>query len=256
MDTNQFNDLINQFSDLLSQPEPTPQLDLQDSDLTSTDWNTCLLVKVVIDRRIGKQALHISLIKSWKDYPLLSLQKFNRYSYVARFNSIEDRDAVYNQSPWHFNHDPLALIKLNGPPTVDLLKQLPVVLWVQFHGIPSRALTFQGVWKMAKLVGTPVPVHPDTARLWSVFARLKVQLNAANPLKDKIKITLPDNQPVTVFLYHEKAGKVCLYCGLMGHEIYECMDRNKYMALIQSYPAELHQILMQKLDPKFGPWIY
>jgi hypothetical protein len=51
-------------------------------------------------------------------------------------------------------------------------------------------------------------------------------MKVSSPVKDRAILTYADNSTGLAYLHYEKIGRVCLFCGIMFHNVEHCSLRN------------------------------
>ena len=78
-----------------------------------------------------------------------------------------------------------------------------------------------------------------------------IKMSVANPVRDKIWISFPEDFATWVYLYYEKIGRICTFCGQLFHSVQHCDTRNNLLISRQSLNIQLDQIPAVR----FGQWM-
>ncbi|KAF3325197.1 hypothetical protein FCM35_KLT10268 [Carex littledalei] len=76
------------------------------------------------------------------------------------------------------------------------------------------------------------------------FLRVKMLISLSGPVKDNIKYSNPNIGESKVHVVYEKIGRICCFCGSMGHEMASCLDRAR-LAKIKSRLANANRPKME-----------
>ncbi|KAL5834742.1 hypothetical protein ACOSQ3_014337 [Xanthoceras sorbifolium] len=119
-----------------------------------------------------------------------------------------------------------------------------VDFWIQLHNIPLVCMNKRVAKLLAETLGVVVEIPIDTRECWGKFMRVKVGIDITKPLKKGLRVWLSEfNMMVIVLLRYERLPDFCYACGMIGHTILECMDKNAKLAAMESSSL------------KFGIWL-
>lgn len=80
-------------------------------------------------------------------------------------------------------------------------------------------------------------------------------LSLNTPIKDKIRMTHPVLGETLVHLVYEKLGRVCMFCGELGHDLNGCAARTRLARIKNKKEYENRSDLKDILKPTLGSWI-
>jgi L-serine deaminase len=85
--------------------------------------------------------------------------------------------------------------------------------------------------------------------------QVKVRISMGAALKDQIIIRHSTLGKVTILLAYEKVTRMCLYCGVMGHEAGQCMVRARVARLKRDEQYRDRLDMQNILEVKLGAWM-
>ncbi|XBH59500.1 hypothetical protein VPH35_114220 [Triticum aestivum] len=135
--------------------------------------------------------------------------------------------------PWTMGSDNL-LIEWIDPAdeskTKDDYKFDHIYVSVRVYGVPKNHRSLQLLQQILSTVGKPSEFHPlqesmlFASRSDYIWGTTKIRISDSTV--DKISLTLDEKNSKTVYLYYEKVGRICLFCGVMFHTVQHCQKRN------------------------------
>ncbi|XBI47193.1 hypothetical protein VPH35_111209 [Triticum aestivum] len=151
---------------------------------------------------------------------------------MAHFTSQESMMFVLMCQPWTMGSDNL-LIEWIDPAdeskTKDDYKFDHIYVSVRVYGVPKNHRSLQLLQQILSTIGKPSEFHPLQESM--LFARSDyiwgtTKIRISDSIVDKISLTLDEKNSKTVYLYYEKIGRICLFCGVMFHTVQHCQKRN------------------------------
>lgn len=103
-------------------------------------------------------------------------------------------------------------------------------------------------------MGTPISDLVDRFANGKKFFKIKLSIDIKEAIKDKVNFLHPLKGETTAYLVYEKLGRLCNFCGRLGHELNSCADRTKLVRIKNSMKAQERPELKGILNPIFGPW--
>ncbi|XP_044456879.1 uncharacterized protein [Triticum aestivum] len=82
-----------------------------------------------------------------------------------------------------------------------------------------------------------------------MWGTAKLQINDA--IKDRIMVTFPNESSALAYLFYEKIGRICSFCGIMFHNVQGCPLRNQIILERHKRGVSAGDIPSQR----FGEWI-
>ncbi|KAF3334051.1 Zinc knuckle [Carex littledalei] len=149
---------------------------------------------------------------------------------IRKFAGLQTTDQgsgiiISQRGPWTYMQDLALVAHCASANEVNDSKLNQVELWVQYHNTPFETLTENSVTRITEPVGIALSESIAAYHNGKQFFRIKILVPLTEPVKDKLTVDHPTQGEIEVFLVYEKIGRICLFCGSMGHEISSCTDR-------------------------------
>lgn len=126
---------------------------------------------------------------------------------------------------------------------------------VQLFNVPVHSLKEEGVRILTRDVGIPITPSVEGFTNGRKFIKQKLLVKLDQPLKDTLIMDHPFLGEVTIHCHYEKVSRICLFCGLMGHELADCSDHQRLSMLLQK-PSQAGRFdVPRALSPKLGAWV-
>lgn len=247
--------LIQKFIGLTTEDGEGQSTQIPHSATSSTAWDMCLLARVVSDKTVVDAHFTDAMLKAWGADPNTVIRQVARNSYLIEFCTEDDLHKANHAGPWTFRGDLVATKRVSShldinPDSIEFAS-----LWVQFYDLPVYSLSEEGYDILGRQVGTPVSTPIEGFVNGRRFVKMKVIIELAKPLKDKVSLTHPNLGELKVLCVYEKITRVCRFCGALGHEMVNCPDFQRLSVLAQM-PATRARIMQHNLlSPKLGAWI-
>lgn len=161
---------------------------------------------------------------------------------------------VFLKGPWTYRGDLVAVKRVTSQMGLNPELVTHEDLWVQFFDVPAN-ITNEGLAIMAGGVGIPVSTPIEGYVAGRRFVKMRVSVNLAAPLRDRVRITHQNLGEIPILCSYEKISRVCLFCGLLGHEMATCPDYLTLARLAQKQAQNPEYDLNSLLSPKRGKWI-
>lgn len=247
--------LIQKFIGLQTQELTAPIAIVPHNATSSTNWEECLLLKVVTDRRVIDTHFADAMLTAWGADPDTKFRQVAQNCFLVEFCSEEDRYKASLKGPWTFRGDLVATRKVSSfldlnPNHISLAN-----IWFQFYNVPLGAFTEEGLLLIGEQLGTPVSPAIEGFVNGKRFIKIKVMVQIDKPLKDRVKLGHPFLGELTMLCCVEKITRVCRFCGLLGHEMPQCPDHQRLTVLAQDPQTRARFPDPNFLAPKFGPWL-
>ncbi|XP_044402195.1 uncharacterized protein [Triticum aestivum] len=164
---------------------------------------------------------------------------------------------VFMRQPWSMGSDNL-LIEFMDPEDhnkdIQDYKFDTIFVTVRIYGVPPRFRSQQLLQKLLGTLGQVSEFHPfSQAMLYakSDYMWGTIKMAVASPVQDKIWVSFPTNLAGWVYLFYERIGRICTFCGVMFHTVQHCPTRNNLLISRQRLHIELDQIPSERL----GQWM-
>lgn len=201
-----------------------------------------------------EQQFAATMRKAWATKPTTRITGIERNLFLVQFVTEEDMTKVLRRGTWNYRMDAVVIRQIRGPPDLIQPAVSAMDVWVQWHRIPSEAVSHSGILKLAKRLGTPISAINEAVFGGSKFQKVRLRMDIDKPLQDKLEVRHPSLGVFSVFLTYE-LHRVCLFCGGVGHEHQACPDKAR-LEIMKIDPIYKDLPAMNNITAlKFGPWI-
>lgn len=246
-------ELIKKFAGLqASGASSSTALIIPNEAAVSTNWDLCVVVKVCTDRMIFDGQFENIMRRAWNARPTTIFRQIGRGSYRIEFSEKEEVDRVLNDGPWTYRQDLVAVASCKS----EEQAREPILrleLWVQFHNAYEDSLKDEGLCIIAAQVGIPVSDPIRCNYNGKNFFKIRLSIPITERMKDKIRVTHPNQGEIWVYLVLEKLGRICTFCAMLGYELNSCADRLRLTRLKNSSVGQERPDMKNILSPSFGP---
>ncbi|XP_078165207.1 uncharacterized protein LOC144559913 [Carex rostrata] len=217
-------ELIRKFAGMRTvDSDYSPTINIPQQAIVSRDWDLCLLARVCTDRLVFDNQFEQFMRPIWDVTPGVSFTQVDKGLYLIELSNKNEVERISNGGPWHYRHDLVAIE--------------------------------EGIAFLTSLVGVALS-DPITIRAnGKKFIKVKMQIPIDKPLFDKVKLNHPSLGQVIVYLVYERLGRICLFCGGLGHEMTGCGERSRLVKLKKMLEKENRPEMQDILKPTRGPWI-
>ena len=167
--------------------------------------------------------------KSWGNKGLCSVSQKDSHTFLFKFNSEIEMNAVLARGTWYFERKPLILNVWGAELRSDNLSSIP--LWVKFENLPDYYWTREGLSCVASSIGPPICADRTTTLLNPVqFAKICVRYKVGDPLPEKVRVAVLDPKTlevspsafVEIAVSYPQRPLFCSGCKQLGHSIGAC----------------------------------
>jgi hypothetical protein len=129
-----------------------------------------------------------------------------------------------------------------------------IYVTIRAYGIPRNRRSIDLLVDILNQVGSISEFHilQDSnlfAKQDYIWGTAKLQVNS--PIKDRAIVRYADNATGLAYLNYEKIGRICLFCGIMFHNVQHCNIRNNLISERSRNRQQVADIPIQR----FGKWI-
>ena len=164
--------------------------------------------------------------KIWVNRGLCSVQKKNDLTFVFKFDSVANKNAILSKGTWYFERRPLVISNWGSSVGSETITSLP--LWIKLHGVPDCYWTEKGLSRLASVVGPPLCADALTSKLEILpYASMCVRYSIGTALPNSI--TAVDIDPISgckinveVKITYVNKPLFCTGCNSLGHTIAAC----------------------------------
>ncbi|XP_063942672.1 uncharacterized protein LOC135150335 [Daucus carota subsp. sativus] len=129
--------------------------------------------------------------KIWESKGLCNVSQKDSHTFLLKFRSEMEMNAVLARGTWYFERKPLLLRAWGTDFGSEKISSIP--LWVRFRNLPDYYWTREGLSCVASSVGPPICADKVTSQLNPVqFAKTCVRYKLGDPLPEKIKVAVMD----------------------------------------------------------------
>lgn len=210
---------------------------------SATEWDLCLLAKVVTERTVLDQPFATYMPRLWNVDPTTSIRPVSKNCYLLEFKNRQDMLKVQLEGPWAYRGDIIATrpVASHEDLSPDLITQADV--WVQFFNLPFNSLTDDGLYIMAREVGIPISAPIRSFVNGRAFVKFKITINLNAAILDKVTMGHPTLGDITAYCTYEKACHICIFCGRLGHEMAQCQEYLRLAKLLSGRRIEEDPLL-------------
>ncbi|CAA7014093.1 unnamed protein product [Microthlaspi erraticum] len=159
------------------------------------------------------KALVEFMIEHWNMEARASGKEISPSLFIIRFQSEDDLLAILNKTPYHFKR--WMFILQRWEPIVSDYFPAFIPFWIDIQGIPLHHWNDQTLRTIGAELGFVEERDVDRGRI-------RVRINALEPLEMKLPIRLPSGEVTTVTLVYDKLEKHCFSCFSLSHEERDC----------------------------------
>lgn len=222
---------------------------------TSTNWDLCLLARVVTDRVVLDRPFSKAMLQAWGADPSTTMKQVTKNHYLFEFTTVEDLNSAKLGGVWTYRGDLVALKQVNSDQDLNPVQVDHAVVWVLLLNLPVNAFKDEGLLIIAKEVGEPVSAPVKGFVHGRRFVKVKVLIPVGEPVKDYIKVNHPSLGQIKVYCAYEKVSRICLFCGTLGHEMAGCQDHAR-LAMLTKKPGQEERFKdVDILSPRKGAWL-
>lgn len=225
------------------------------SAIISRNWDKCVLVKVISDRTIFDAQFEKQMRRAWGVHPSTTFTSSEKGLYLVECENKRDITRIISDGPWTYRDDLVIAAECTSEEDANGGKFTHAEVWVQFHNMRVDSLTEEGIRIITEPLGLAIS-EPITGHMHGKkFFRIKILIPLDCPVKDKLTATNPILGDSEVYLVYERVGRICCFCGSLGHDISSCSDRARLAKLKGKLAAQKRPELEGILKPTRGPWI-
>ncbi|KAK8705494.1 hypothetical protein V6N13_049096 [Hibiscus sabdariffa] len=189
-------------------------------------WHSSLVAQF-----LSKPPNFNSLVRSvkllWGKFGDIDINPAGDNLFLIHFPSLENRDWVLANGPWHIQNMPIILRKWQ-PNLKSLefnMEKLPI--WVHLSRVPLELFTGIGLSYIASALGTPLYMDGITAnRLRLSYAKVCVEISVDFKVPKSIPVMLCDGTLASIAVEVPWFPPRCAQCCMFGH-VDKVSDRKK-----------------------------
>uniref|UniRef100_A0A452ZD77 Uncharacterized protein n=1 Tax=Aegilops tauschii subsp. strangulata TaxID=200361 RepID=A0A452ZD77_AEGTS len=193
---------------------------------------------------------------AWKDN-YYGISQLSRYIFVAHFRSLDAVMFVITRQPWSMGSDNFLLEWMDPEEqnrNIQDYKFDTIYVTIRIYGISMRFRTQALLANILQSVGQISEFHPINQSM--IFARenyiwgtIKDQVSKA--VRDRVWVNFAKDSAGWAYLFYEKIGRICTFCGVMFHSVQHCKIRNSVLI-----SRNRLQVSLEEISPnRFGQWM-
>ncbi|KAK1365705.1 hypothetical protein POM88_041266 [Heracleum sosnowskyi] len=162
----------------------------------------------------------------WDERGLLNVFQKDANTFVFKFNSEDNKNAVLSRGTWYVSRRPMIVTAWGFKPGVNCVSSMP--LWIKLTNVPDCYWTIEGLGRLSSVVGTPIGADTLTSKLELLpFAKMCVNYKLGDPLPSEILATDLDpfrneKSVVKVQVSYPVRPLSCAGYKSLGHSIAAC----------------------------------
>jgi hypothetical protein len=181
-----------------------------------------LLAGKVLHRKVFHIQTIISALRpAWGNPKGLQFRSVGENMFVAEFATQQDRDRVWDGSPWHVSNNAVILCEFEEYMKPAELRFDRLQLWVRVMNLPFN-LRDNKWWLM---IARQIDEKAEVAYFDHVggYLRARITVDVANPLRRCILIQSARRKGVDMYeVQYEQIPHFCFSCGRLGHSDLIC----------------------------------
>lgn len=251
----EYEALIRKFSGLNTSNKKGPIVCIPKQAITSREWSRSVLARVITDRTVLDKPFASAMSKAWGTDSNTTFRPIARNSYLIECCDDTELNRALSGSPWMYRGDVVSVKQVFSHEDLKPDKAPHMIdARAQFYNLPVDCLTEEGARIMASKVGRPISAPLAGIVQGKRFLKIKLMLDVNVALKDRVTLTIPDQEDILVHVSYERISRYCSFCGCLGHEIQGCQEYNKVSLVLRKTDLEPTEVA-QILSPKMGLWL-
>ncbi|KAF5477665.1 hypothetical protein F2P56_004284, partial [Juglans regia] len=227
-------------------------LKLQPTISTMRTNHFCLLVMIVVEKFINREAFKSTMSKIWKCDSWLQFSEVGTNKYLIEFQSKKDLDRVINGRPWSFDRWLLCIQPFNGSMSINEVSFSKEEFWIQAYNLPFDYMNQEVGIQIGNSLGRFIKVHVDERGIgWGKFLRIRVELDITKTLLRGLFINV-DGKKTWVYFKYERLPSLCFKCGVIRHVKNSCSNQegregqSQYGAWLRAPIVRENELLFKK----------
>lgn len=201
-------------------PVPIPPSNNQDL----IDNNKLSLIGRVVNPQVQKpKALLEFMLHHWEIEDRAVGRELGPSLFLIRFQEEDDLTSILNKALFHYKR--WMFILQRWEPIVSDFFPAFIPFWIEVQGIPLHHWSDQTLRTIGLELGFVIDRDVD-------LGKIRVRINALEPLEMSLPIQLPTGEVTTVNLVYEKLEKHCFLCFSLSHEERDCPTKEETPAEI------------------------
>ncbi|KAM0824031.1 hypothetical protein ACQ4PT_070473 [Festuca glaucescens] len=178
---------------------------------------------------LAPNPLHISTIKAvlrpaWGNPKGLEIRSMGTNLFMAEFATQADMDRVRGGTPWMISKHGVLLKEFDPSAKHADVCFDRLAIWAQILNLPFGLMNDSHGKGLASNIGKVEKMDVDSkGRAWGEFLRVRVSINAQEPLLRCVSVFSQKRQATDVYqVMYERLPIFCFSCGILGHSSLTC----------------------------------
>lgn len=187
------------------------------------EYSLSLIGKFLTARPINYRVVKNLIRSMWKLGEDLKIVDVGDGLLQFKFSMASQMQWVWNNGPWCFDNQLLALRHWEKGMTVRSVRFTHLPFWVQVWGLPFDLMNEEAGHDIGRGLGKAIEVDCKAFKSNQArFLRVRVELPLDKPLRRGGPVVSPEGDEVRVAFRYERLVGWCYACGKIGHEVKEC----------------------------------
>ncbi|OMO74878.1 Endonuclease/exonuclease/phosphatase [Corchorus olitorius] len=220
------------------QPPPQPFLRTRISHLIkatrqemsaqrANEAKDCIIGLLVDMRRFSTQSIQSFIDREWETEGRATVMGREGDRYLIHINNEDDRRRALERTPWAFDGALFATVKWQPNTPLRETRIDTIELWLQIWGLPFEYQFPDMAQRLARSAGEIISVDWEYERPRNIrFMRVRVAINYNLPLAPGATLEMDNGATLWVEFRYEMVHKLCLSCGMIGHNHQFCQWGN------------------------------
>ncbi|KAL2930965.1 hypothetical protein RDABS01_036375 [Bienertia sinuspersici] len=198
------------------------KIDLDDIDEELVYWSSAMVV-YVLGANPPFSVFNGYCHRIWGKKGLDKVLLVGKGLYLVRFNSVEQREKIWNDEPKFFDSKPVIMKRWD--PDMELHKETikTVPIWTRFPKLELKYWGHRSIHKLGDAIGTTLKVDRLTEQKERLaYARIMVEVDIQKELPDQIEFINEKGISMVQLIEYEWRPNFCSKCNKYGHRGEEC----------------------------------
>lgn len=212
---------------------------LEENDDFIEEQTRCLVIgRIISDRKMNRNSVISQLRQIWTVIEAPIIKEIKENTYGISFRNERIRDTAIAESPHLVNRCCMELHRWPREKSFQELDTDKISFWIQLHNVPLNLASLKNVQAIGSKLGSLIEAEdPFADGVGRGFLRVRIQLDARNPLKASVWLPRSSGEKIEIYLKYEKLQAFCFCCGRLGHVLKSCGDGEAHTRI--SYSSEL-----------------
>ncbi|KAF5442023.1 hypothetical protein F2P56_022872, partial [Juglans regia] len=121
----------------------------------------CLLVMIVAEKTINREAFKSTMSKVWKCESWIQFSEVGSNKFIIEFHSKKDLERVINGRPWSFDRWLMCFQAFSGSKSINEVQFTTEEFWIQAYNLPFDCMNQEVGYQIGSRLGKFIKVHVD-----------------------------------------------------------------------------------------------